>query len=77
VQQLLAARADANRLDRDGRSPLFVALFEQHAAVAEALVRHRGTDLRQPSQGYAPRAWAQQMQQDALVQLIDERLARR
>jgi ankyrin repeat protein len=76
VTALLAADADPNVLDGERRSPLFLALFEQRADAAEALIRSRRTDLRLVTQGSLPRVWAQQTGHEALVALIDERLAR-
>lgn len=76
VAALLAAGADPNRLDRDGRSPLFVAMFERHTAAAEALARHHRSDPLLAIQGASTREWAERLQVDAVVALLDRRLRR-
>jgi len=74
AQALLAHGADPNRMDRAGRSPLFVALFENHSAIADLLIRDRRTNLALASEGYPPRFWAAQLGHDMLAGMIDARL---
>jgi ankyrin repeat protein len=60
-QALLSHGANPNSLDAEGRTPLFIALFERQSDIAALLARHRMTDVQTPVQGYSPLFWAQQM----------------
>jgi ankyrin repeat protein len=72
-QALLSHGADPNSLDAEGRTPLFIALFERQSDVAALLARHRMTDVQTPVQGYSPLFWAQQMAMVDVAQAMAQR----
>jgi hypothetical protein len=56
---------------------LFLALFNHHSDVAEALVNWRRTDLNLLTQGYRPVHWARALGYEDLARTITDRLASR
>jgi ankyrin repeat protein len=76
VKLLIEKGADINKRDYDGRTPFYIACYEGNLNVVKTLIKARALINRRDNEGTTPLFVAQEEGHDAIVDYINDHIAR-